>query len=318
MKILNLEQIQAALPSLDLMQDIEAGFVAYSEGRAVVPPVGELVMKEPPGDVHIKYGYLSGDEYYVIKIASGFYENPALGLPSSNGLMLLFSQKTGALCSVLLDEGHLTDIRTAIAGAIAARYLGPADVTRIGIFGTGIQARLQLEHLAPVTDCREVIVWGRNQLKLDAYQEDMARSGYSVSTTLDAADLLSNCNLVVTTTPTTEPILKWSAEIDHGLHITAMGSDTPHKQELDLATMGRADLVVADSISQCITRGEIHHALHSGVIQESDIVELGDVVSGKIAGRVSDDQVTVADLTGVAVQDIKIAEAVYEELLNAE
>ena len=135
--------------------------------KAVVPPVGELVLQDPPGDVHIKYGYLTDDDYYVIKIASGFYENPKLGLPSSNGLMLVFEQKTGELRSILLDEGHLTDVRTAVAGAIAARYLAPSNVSRIGILGTGIQARLQLQYLQPVTSCRDVIVCGRDQLKLD-------------------------------------------------------------------------------------------------------------------------------------------------------
>ena len=312
MKILNLEQIKAALRSVDLMQQIESGFVAYSEGRAVVPPVGELVLQNPPGDVHIKYGYLTGDEYYVIKIASGFYDNAALGLPSSNGLMLLFSQQSGELCAVLLDEGYLTDVRTAVAGAICAKYLAPATVTRIGVFGTGIQARLQLQYLAPVTDCREVTVWGRNQLNLDAYREDMASSGFSARTTLDAAEVLQQCNLIVTTTPATEPVLAWLDDTQHGVHITAVGSDTAHKQELDLATMARADLLVADSISQCKSRGEIHHALRNGVIQESDVVELGNLISGKTTGRVSEDQVTVADLTGVAVQDIQITKAVFE------
>lgn len=312
MKILNLEQIKAVLPALDLMQEIEAGFVAYSEGRAVVPPVGELIMQDPPGDVHIKYGYLTGDDYYVIKIASGFYENPALGLPSGNGLMLLFRQKTGELCAVLLDEAYLTDIRTAVAGAIAAKYLAPSNVSCIGVFGSGIQARLQLQFLEPVTACRDVMVWGRNELHVDAYRKDMTAAGYSLTTTLDPAEVLRRCNLIVTTTPATEPILHWLDDIDHGLHITAIGSDTEHKQELDLQTMRRADLVVADSISQCLTRGEIHHALKHGVIQESEIVELGNVISGKVAARVSDEQVTVADLTGVAVQDIQITKAVFE------
>ena len=190
MKILTLQQIKAVLPGVDLMREIEAGFVAYSEGEAVVPPVGELVMQDPPGDVHIKYGYLTGDDYYVIKIASGFYNNPKLGLPSSNGLMLLFDQNTGALCAALLDEWHLTDVRTAVAGAIAAKYLAPSEVAGIGILGTGIQARLQLQYLAPVTSCRKAIVCGRDQDKLDAYREDMSALGFSVTTTSNAADVM--------------------------------------------------------------------------------------------------------------------------------
>jgi len=308
MKILTLDQIKSVLPSVDLMGEIESGFIAYSQGRAVVPPVGELVMQDPPGDVHIKYGFLTGDDYYVIKIASGFYENPKLDLPSSNGLMLVFSQKTGALEAVLLDEGYLTDIRTAIAGAIAAKYLAPSSVERIGIVGSGMQARLQLEYLAPVTDCRDVLVWGRSEDKLAAYEQDMTEKGFRVSTTTDAGDIMASCRLIVTTTPATSPIL--SGQAQPGTHITAVGSDTHDKQELDAEILSRAELVVADSISQCLERGEIHQALKSNAITEAGLVELGSIIAGDAIGRESDDQVTVADLTGVAVQDIQISKAV--------
>ncbi|MEM7346008.1 MAG: ornithine cyclodeaminase family protein, partial [Chloroflexota bacterium] len=156
-KIISLDQIKTALPSLDLMEVIEAGFVAYSADQSVVPPVGELLMDK--GEVHIKYGYLKDDDYYVIKVASGFHGNAALGMSPNNGMMLLFSQHTGEAVSILLDEGYLTDIRTAVAGAIAAKYLAPKDVRCIGVVGTGIQARLQLEYLKPVTPCRKVLVW---------------------------------------------------------------------------------------------------------------------------------------------------------------
>jgi len=308
MKTLSLKEIKAALPSVDLMAEIEQGFVAYSQGRAVVPPVGELVMQDPPGDVHIKYGYLTGDDYYVIKIASGFYENPKLDLPTSNGLMLVFSQKTGALEAVLLDAGYLTDVRTAVAGAIAAKYLAPSIIDRIGIVGTGMQARLQLEYLAPVTDCRDVLVWGRSAGKLATYEQDMTEKGFRVSTTTDADDIIASCKLIVTTTPATRPIL--TGQVQSGTHITAVGSDTHDKQELDAEILQHADLVVADSISQCLERGEIHQALKSNAIAETDLVELGSIIAGDAAGRNSDDQITVADLTGVAVQDIQISKAV--------
>ena len=308
MKILSLEQIKSALPAVDLMAEIEKGFIAYSQGRAVVPPVGELVMQDPPGDVHIKFGYLNGDDYYVIKIASGFYENRKLDLPSSNGLMLVFNQKTGALEAVLLDEGHLTDVRTAIAGAIAAQYLAPTKIECIGIVGTGMQARLQLEYLAPVTSCREVLVWGRGEDKLAVYQEDMMAQGFKVSTTTDANNIMASCKLIVTTTPASEPIL--SGQVQPGTHITAMGSDTSDKQELDAEILRQADLVVADSIAQCVERGEIHQALKSKAITEAELVELGSIIAGDRAGRSSDEQITVADLTGVAVQDIQISKAV--------
>jgi len=309
MQIISLAEIRSVLPELDLVPAIEAGFVAYSEGRAVVPPIGELLLAK--GEVHIKYGYLQHDEYYVIKIASGFYENPKIGLPSSNGLMLLFRQETGELVSVLLDEGHLTDVRTGVAGAIAAKYLAPAHVQRIGIVGTGTQARQQLQHLSQVSACRHVLVWGRGEAQLERYQHDMQALGFVIEGTRGSTDILRTCNLVVTCTPATLPLLH-AVDLRPGTHITAVGSDTPEKQELDGAILGRADVVVADSIPQSLERGEIHKAIQSGHITQHDVVELGDVISGREPGRTSEDQVTVVDLTGVAVQDIQIATAVFK------
>ena len=312
MKVISLDQIRKALPSVDLVDEIERGFVAYSRGDSVVPPVGELILEDPPGEVHIKYGYINGDDYYVIKIASGFYGNKALGIPVGNGMMLMFSQKTGEPVAILHDEAYLTDIRTAVAGTIAAKYLAPSSVECIGIAGTGNQARLQLEYLKPVTGCRKVLLWGRDRSKFDAYIEDMTLHGFAIDTTTDAADLLANCNLIVTTTTATEPVLVGQAR--PGTHITAMGSDTLEKQEVDASILAAADLVVADSIPQCLERGEIHQALKVGAIRRDDIVELGRIIAGDAPGRTSDDQVTIADLTGVAVQDIQISKAVFEAL----
>lgn len=312
MQIIALDQIKTILPVIDLMPAIEAGFRRYSAGQSVVPPVGELLLDA--GEVHIKYGYLNGGEHYVIKIASGFFGNPSLGLPTSNGMMLLFSQKSGTPEAILLDEGYLTDIRTAIAGAIAAKYLAPSTVRRIGVAGTGIQARLQLQYLQDVTPCRDVLVWGRGTKQLSTYQTDMADLGFNVQTTQDASQLLIECNLIVTTTPATEPLLLAEA-LRPGTHITAMGSDTPHKQELDPRILAQANIVVADSIEQCLLRGEISKAIGAGLLRPDDLVELGNVIDGKAAGRTSDEQITIADLTGVAVQDIQIATSVFEAWL---
>jgi ornithine cyclodeaminase len=313
-KIIHLKEIQKIVSSLDLMPDIEKGFVDYSSGRAVVPAVGELILDK--GDVHIKYGYIKEDKYYVIKIASGFYGNPSLDLPSGHGLMLIFSQRTGILVSILLDEGFLTNIRTALAGAVAAKYLAPNQVERIGVLGTGTQAQLQLEYLKHVVTCREVLVWGRGRRQLAAYSEEMKDFGFHIETTSDTTNLLSTCNLIVTTTPATKPLLRIS-DLQKGVHITAVGSDTPDKQELDSAILEQADLVVADSISQCLLRGEIHQAIKRNHFIENKLIELGNIIAGKVNSRISDDQITVADLTGVAVQDIKIAVAVYNEIVSS-
>ena len=312
MKVYNLTQIKEALKGLDIVPAIEDGFVQYSNGNVVVPPVCELIFDDPPGDVHIKYGYIKNDDIYVIKIASGFFNNDALGLPSSQGMMLAYSQKTGAPVAILHDEAHLTNIRTAAAGAVVAKYLAPDNVECIGIIGTGTQARLQLEYLSGIVDCKHVKVWGRHVDHTDAYCAEMNKQGYSVSST-DLESLTKTCNFIVTTTPSTEPLIA-SDWVQPGTHITAMGSDTPGKQELDTEILNRADRVVADSIAQCIERGEIAKALEAGVLVEDEVVELGHVISGKAEGRTRADQLTVADLTGVAVQDIQITKAVFNSL----
>ena len=311
MRILELAAIKQALSGADLVAAIEQGFRDYSQGLCNIPPVGELLMDK--GEVHIKYGCVAGDAGYLIKIASGFPGNPALGMPASNGLMLVFSQRSGEPQCILLDEGYLTDRRTAAAGAVAAKYLAPARVERIGILGTGIQARMQLLELSSVISCREVAVWGRNPQHVELYCEEMQAKSYQVSATADIEEIPASCNLIITTTPATEPILP-AETIRPGTHITAIGSDTPHKQELDSKLLARAGLIVADSIEQCVLRGEIFKALGATVIKREDIVEIGRIIAGETPGRTADDQITVFDSTGVAVQDIRIAALVLERL----
>lgn len=311
--IFNLDQIKASLKDIDTVEAIEQGFVAYSHKKAVIPPIGEMIFENPPGDVHIKYGYIIGDDFYVIKIAAGFYENTKLNLPNCSGLMLVFKQKTGELACILLDEGYLTNLRTAAAGAVVAKYFAPKSVQRIGIFGAGTQGRMQLEHLKPVVDCNEVIVWGLNREELDAYKTDVEPLGFRIQTTMNSEDIASSCNLIVTATPAKSPLLK-AAQTRKGTHITAMGSDTPEKNELEPGILRAADIVVADSISQCRSRGEISVALKAGLIEEKDIVELGHAILDEKLRRTTEDQITVADLTGVAVQDIQISKAVYKAL----
>ena len=287
--------------------------IAYSAGRAVVPPVGELLLPDMRADVHIKYGFIAGEPYYVIKVASGFYGNPEKGLPSSNGLMLVFDRSTGALVAILLDEGLLTDLRTGAAGAVAAKHLAPKRVRRIGIVGSGTQARHQLRMLKAVTPCRDVLAWGRHPDRLARYRDDMAAEGFSVATASDVGDVPAACDLVVTTTASHAPLVRRD-HLRPGIHITAVGADSPVKQELDPLVLRRADVVVADSRSQCLERGEISHAVRERCVRPDEVVELGAVIAGTAEGRTSEEDITVADLTGVAVQDIEIARTVLEAL----
>jgi len=311
----NLTQIKGVLKKLQPIQEIEEGFVAYSQGKTEIPPVGEMLFKKPLGEVHIKYGYIVDDDYYVIKIASGFFESPQSSRYTSDGLLLLFKKGTGELVCALLDECHLTNVRTAAAGAVAARYLAPKHIDCVGIVGAGKQGRMQLEFLESVINCKNVMVWGMNQKELDEYMEYMEPKDYNIRTTLRTEEIMAHCNLIITATPSKIPLL--SADlIRKGTHITAVGSDTPEKNELDPRILQKADIVVADSISQCLLRGEIHQALKAGVLKKERVVELGNVIVNPELQRTSDKQTTIADLTGVAVQDIQIAKAVYNALVS--
>ena len=313
--VLDLEAIKPLIDTPTLIRDIERGFVLYSRGRVTVPPVGFLHFDDPPGDVHLKYGAVSGDDHYVVKLASAFHENPRLGLSVSDGLLLVFSARTGGLELVLLDECWLTDMRTAAAGAVAARYLAPEVVHGIGIVGTGVQARMQLEMLDEVVDCRRCLVWGRDPDKVTALIEEMEaresieRWGLEIEAAPSLEELGSRCDLIVTTTSSTAPLLR-ADMVRGGTHITAMGSDDHDKQELDAELLGVADVVVADSRTQCVDHGECRAAVEAGRIAEEAIVELGEVVADPSLGRTGADQITIADLTGVAIQDIQIAKMV--------
>ena len=307
-EIIRRPEIEKALLDIDLPGVIERGFVALSQGKAIAPPVSELRL--PRGEVHIKSGYIAGDAHFVVKLATGFYGNPARGLASSNGLMLVFDSETGTPAALLLDEGHLTDVRTAVAGAIAAKYLAPSSVSAIGIIGTGTQARLQAEHLALSTTAKQILVYGRNPLHVAAYKSELEKKGFNVRPCNSPGEVAHGARLIVTATPSTQPLLQ-ADDVMPGTHITAVGADSTDKNELDPALFAKANIVVADSKSQCLTQGEIHHAVRAGSLDATKIRELGSIISKSVAGRTSEQEISIADLTGVAVQDIAIALAVW-------
>ncbi|WP_108866191.1 ornithine cyclodeaminase family protein [Aquimarina aquimarini] len=307
--IINLSEIKSILKNIDLMTAIEKGFVEYSNGNTVIPPIGELLFDKPEGEVHIKYGYLKEDDFFLIKIASGFYENTKIGIPSSQGMMLLFSQKTGQSEAILLDEGYLTNIRTAIAGALAAKYFAPKKIVAIGIIGTGIQAKLQLEYLQQYTSCKTVWIWGRNIKNVEKLKSELSDK-FVIHIAKTPNEISKHCNIIVTTTASKEPLLL-SEDILPGTHITAVGSDTSEKQELQSEILGKADIVIADSISQSKSRGEVYRAIQQGAILPEKVVELGNAIKNEGLQRSNEQQISVVDLTGVAIQDIMIAKSIY-------
>lgn len=303
---------------LETVDVIEAAFAALAGGEVVMPPILSMDLPAANGEVDVKTAYIPGFEGFAIKVSPGFFDNPKLGLPSLNGLMILFSAQTGLVKALFLDNGYLTDIRTAAAGAVAARHLAPEVVKTAGVIGTGVQARLQMQAAHLVRPFERVIVWGRDEQKAAECAKDLKNSlGVEAEIVSDPAQLVAESQLVVTTTPAKEPVLK--AEWLHpGLHVTAMGSDQEGKNEIEAKALVAADLYVADRGSQTEKMGELRSAIAAGLWTGGAPVELGDVITKKSEGRKSAGDVTIADLTGTGAQDTAIASHVAAKLAGGE
>lgn len=292
---------------------IAGAFAALHRGEAVMPPVLSMDLAELNAEVDIKTAWMRGLDGFAVKISSGFFDNAKLGLPSLSGMMAILDAATGRVSAVLLDNGWLTDLRTAAAGAVAARYLARKDSATAAIIGTGLQARLQLEALTLVRPIRRAVIWGRDAARAQECAEDCAaRLNLETEVATDVVGAVRGADIAVTTTPAREPVLPVEA-LHPGLHVTAMGSDAAEKNELDPAILQRADLVVCDRQAQCERIGELRSALAAGVLAaDIRLPEIGAIAAGEHPGRASDDQVTVADLTGTGVQDTAIAALTLE------
>ncbi|MEZ5936382.1 MAG: ectoine utilization protein EutC [Alphaproteobacteria bacterium] len=298
---------QAVALDLDAIDCVERAFAALASGGVVMPPILSMTIPDHHGEVDVKTAYVPGVDSFAIKVSPGFFDNPKLGLPSTSGLMILFSATTGMVEAVLLDNGYLTDVRTAAAGGVAARHLSREDSSSACIIGAGMQARLQLQALTLVRPIERVAIWARDAAKAEAAASEMAdKLGIEVVAAGDAADAVRAADIVVTTTPATAPVLMadW---LRPGQHVTAMGSDQETKNELDPACLARADLYVPDRRSQTEKLGELRSAIAAGSVAAGTAFrELGDIILDKQVNRLPA-AVTIADLTGTGVQDTAIA-----------
>ena len=292
----------------DAVACVEDAFRSLATKSVVMPPILHLEIADANGEVDVKTAYVPGLDSFAMKMSPGFFDNPKLGLPSLNGLVVVFSAKTGLVEALLLDNGYLTDLRTAAAGAVAAKWLSREDARRVGIVGSGVQARLQLQALALVRPIEAASLWARDSEKAAACAAELsAELDLPVSVSPDIGALAADCDILVTTTPATAPLIEVS-HLKPGLHITAMGSDADYKNEIAPAALAAADLYVCDRQSQCEVLGELHHALKAGALEAGQTYpELGQIIAGQATGRPSDQAVTICDLTGTGVQDTAIA-----------
>ena len=307
-RILTETELRRVVPlDLALVDAIDAAFRSLAGGGVVMPPVLSMAIAAHHGEVDVKTAYVPGLDSFAIKVSPGFFDNPALGLPSLSGLMVVLCARTGRVQAVLLDNGYLTDLRTAAAGAVAARALARPDATRAAILGAGLQARLQLRALALVRPLQGARIWARDAARARACAAEMSQAlGFDVTACDDARDAVAWADVIVTTTPATAPILR-AEWLRPGQHVTAMGSDQHGKTEIDPAAFDHVTYV-ADRLSQTRELGELAGAIASGrIAADADLPELGEVLTGARPGRTDPAQITLADLTGTGVQDTAIA-----------
>ncbi len=319
MRILVQSDIRRLVPlSLDVVAAVEEGFRALGQGRVSTPPVLRLDLPESHGEIDVKTAHAHGWDAFAVKMSTGFFDNPARGLPSGDGLMVLFSAETGTPVALLLDGGYLTTVRTAAAGAVAAQWLAPQRVDTVGLVGSGVQAWFQLCGLSLVRPYRRVLVWSPTPDHARQLAERVGRELHREAEALaDLERVVRLSDLVVTATPSRAALVK-AQWLHAGQHITAMGADGPDKQELESDVWRRADVAVCDVRSQALTLGDSHHAAEAGTLDPDRLLELGAVVAGRCPGRTASGQVTVCDLTGTGIQDTAVARLTYERALAEE
>jgi len=305
-RIVSFEEIRGALVYSEIVAAMRAAVIAYSNGECDTPMPMHLAI-EPEAEVHIKSSYRRGGKYFALKTAATFPGNAARGLPVGGGMMLLSSAQTGEPVALLADGGHLTDVRTAAVAAMVARELGRADRV-LGILGTGIQARFEASLHATVLPLECVVLWGRTAERAEQCRRDIASTlaGIEVVVANSPAAVARAARLIVTCTSSRAPLLA-AADLAPDTHISAVGADSPGKQELDSEILRRAAAVLADSRRQCEKLGELQHAPD----QWERAVEIGEFCQrGRGAGGVA----TVCDFTGLGAEDLYIAEYVWEKL----
>lgn len=304
---------------LDAVACIEHCFRLLATTDVVMPPILRLDIAKNNGEVDVKTAYLPGMDSFAIKISPGFFDNPKLGLPSVSGMMVLLSAKTGMLEALLLDNGYLTDVRTAAAGAVASKWLARADAARATIIGAGVQARLQLKALTLVRSISGATIWARDPAKAEqCAAQSSAELGIPVTARASLERSVAEADIIVTTTPSPQPLLE-ADMLRPGQHITAMGSDAEHKNELTPAVLAKADLYTCDRLSQVRVLGELHHAITAGVCTQTDeFPELGQIIARQHSGRTDAAQITICDLTGTGAQDTAIATLARQRAAQAE
>lgn len=300
-------EVERLLDMRGALEAVEEAFRQHGLKRVQMPPKLYLYFKT--GDLRAMPAFLEEQDIAGVKIVNVHPENPKRGLPTVMALMILNSTETGAPIAVM-DGTYLTDMRTGAAGGIAVKYLARKNSRIIGLVGAGNQARTQLLAIREMIDIEEVKVTSIRKEHSLAFKKEMEPAvGCNIipKTTIKE---VCDCDILVTTTPVRSPVVK-NEWVKEGTHINAIGADAPGKEELDPRILTRAKIVV-DDLAQASHSGEVNVPLSKGIISIKDIYcELGEVVVGRKPGRERDEEITIFDSTGLAIQDVAAANLIY-------
>lgn len=315
--LLNRSDVQQLLSLTECIDAVEKAFRWQGEGK--IPGPGVLGVRTQRGGLHVKTACLSGAKSYIVaKLNSNFPQNHTrFGLPTIQGLILLYDAENGRLLAVL-DSIEITLQRTAAATAVAAKYLARKNSSVATICGCGLQGGAQLRALSLVVALTKVYAFDIDPNASLRFAAELSREiEIDVEPVRSLTRAIQNSDAVVTCTPATE-VLVHKVDVDTGTFIAAVGADDSHKQEIEPALISSAK-VVADSLEQVCAIGDTHHAIDTGSMRKEDIyADLSEIVTGRKPGRTTDDEITIFDSTGVAIEDAAAATLVYEKACAAE
>ena len=313
--LLSAAQMASLIDLDEVIQEVEHAFAMHAEGR--VPAPGLLGCPAGTGGFHIKSAWFPGAEpRFAVKTNANFPGNrETSGLPTIQGVIALFDGANGTPLAVM-DSSEITILRTAAATAVAARHCAREGASTVTIFGCGAQAAAQIRALARVRTLSRVFAVDIDARRAQGLAECLSDLDIAVDPVLDARPALAKSDICVTCTTSTVPFLR-RADLPPGMFVAAVGADSEGKQELEADLVASTTLVV-DLVESCAAIGELHHALEANRMRREDVhAELGDVVTGRKAGRTTDDEIVVFDSTGSALQDVVTAGLAYEKALAA-
>lgn len=313
-RIVSADALRAKIRFEDLIEPVARAFQESSLKKAQNGVVVMFPAERPElGDVYVKTGVLSGHRVYIVKVSPWFAANVASG-QSQGGFLAVFDSKTGHTLALLNDEHYLSDIRTAAAGAVAARVLAPPLITTAAVLGSGVQAYWQPLALYGERPFKRLLVWARKSHKAELLKHRLAETlpGVQIETSgLERA--VREADVLITATLSREPLVR-GVWLRPGQHITAVGADDATKCELDSDVLNRSRIFV-DSIAANIENGDVQRAIQNGQFAATQLAgELGEVLSGRLIGRTLEADITIAKLVGIGAQDLVAAETALEKI----